>query len=189
MNIILAQVLRSFPRFRSSSSLNISWSYPKKKFILTFPHCLHFPFSVRRWIQWWCVRVCSRYWRTPTSLNVGLHANWDRSISTAIQLACAMTLHAEHFIRGPCFCWLHEKKVKWKIRLPGKCKQRGISGDWLPWRCVVVALAMLFRQNSLKISIPSSSRGKRRRKSQHWLSNRPLMAKALPENHKSHPDS
>lgn len=71
---------------------------------LTLPHCLHLPFSVLRWTQWWCVLVCSRYWRTPTSRNVGLHANWEPlSTSTEIQLAWAMILHAEHFILGPCF--------------------------------------------------------------------------------------
>lgn len=168
MNISLVQVLRLFPRFRSSSPLNISWRYLKMYFVLTFPHCLHFPFSVRRWIQWWCVRVCSRYWRTPTSLNVGLHANWDRSISTAIQLACAMTLHAEHFIRGPCFCWLHEKKVKWEIRLPrGECKQRGISGDWLPQRCVAV-VDEAFSLEFAGIFIPTSSE-EQEEKAKHWL--------------------
>lgn len=86
--------------------LNVLW-IEWIMFGLTFPHCLHFPFSVRRWIQWWRVLVCSRYWRTPTSRNVGLHANCARSINREIQLAWAMILHAEHFIRGPCFCrWL-----------------------------------------------------------------------------------
>lgn len=78
----------------------------------TFPHCLHFPFSVRRWTQWWCVVVCSRYWRTPTSRNVGLHAICVRSITIDIQLAWAIILHAEHFIRAPCFCGRHKDRVK-----------------------------------------------------------------------------
>lgn len=70
--------------------------------IFTFPHCLHFPFSVLRCIQWWWVVVCSRYWRTPTSRKVGLHASVDLSIRSDIQLEWALILHAEHFIRDPC---------------------------------------------------------------------------------------
>lgn len=52
----------------------------------TLPQCLHFPFSERRCIQWWCVVVCSRYWRMPTSRNVGLHVNLVRSINVPMQL-------------------------------------------------------------------------------------------------------
>lgn len=74
--------------------------------IFTLLHALHFPFSERRCTQWWCVAVCSRYCRTPTSRNVGLHAIFVRSKMIGIQLPCATILHAEHFIRGPCFCFM-----------------------------------------------------------------------------------
>lgn len=75
---------------------------------LTFPHCWHLPFSVRRCTHWWCVVVCSRYWRTPTSRNVGLQAIGARCITMGRQLVCTTILQAEHFIRGPCFCGIEQ---------------------------------------------------------------------------------
>lgn len=70
----------------------------------TFPHCRHLPFSDRRWTQWWWVVVCSLYCLRPTSLKVGLQVKRIRSIRMGMQLWWLTTLHAEHFIRGPCFC-------------------------------------------------------------------------------------
>lgn len=81
------------------------------------------------------------------------------------------------------FLLITQKKVKWEIRLPGKCKQRTISGDWLPWRCVV-AVAEPFWSEFAGIFITTSA--EKEEKSKHWLSNRPLMAKVLPANNKSH---
>jgi hypothetical protein len=82
---------------------------------LTLPHCLHLPFCERRWTQWWWMQVCSRYWRTPTSLKVALQGNLTLSIKMLMQLVCAIILQAEHFILGPCF-W----NEKAHIRLHGQ---------------------------------------------------------------------
>lgn len=77
--------------------------------LLTLPHCLHFPFSVRRCIQWCCVVRFSPYCRMLTSRNDGLHDHCARFIINEMQLVWATIRHAEHFMRGPCLC------VGWKL--------------------------------------------------------------------------
>lgn len=87
--------------FVASPARPLSISIVGWKIALTLPHCLHLPLSVRRCIQWCLVVRCSRYWRSPTSMNVGLHDSCVRLDTTGIQLIWAIILHAEHLMRGP----------------------------------------------------------------------------------------
>lgn len=80
--------------------------------------------------------ACTLIGTVPSARRYSSRVRWlcTRNISSAVHVSVDYT----------------RKKVKWEIRLPGKCKQRGISGDWLPWRWVVVALAKLFQRICFK---------------------------------------
>lgn len=115
--------------------------------LLTFPHCLHFPFSVRRWTQWWCVLVCSRYCRTPTSRKVGLHARCCRSINADIHPTCAYILHAEHFIRAPVRCCCQSLSSIELFCGWYQCPSDGYNVDWNEKRHKTESVITLIDQN------------------------------------------